>query len=109
MSDNIEHLKKVYGLARDLIRSSECNATSGHRVEVNCDDEPYRALLEHFEAEREAERTILGLVCAECDRNIYRGEQYAGRTGNAAHAWCRDWPKGTTFKTAGETQQGAAK
>ena len=108
MSDDIEKLKKVYDLARTLIHSADCHSTAENWANITCNEEAYSALLEHFEAEREAERTIPGLVCAECDRPIYRGAQYAGRTGNTAHAQCRDWPKGTTFKIAGEAKEGAA-
>ena len=62
----------------------------------------YTALREIIDAEDEAARTIPGLVCAECDRPIYRGDKYAGKGGHAAHANCRNWPKGQAFKTAGE-------
>lgn len=102
-------LKKVYDLTRKLIQSANLHGTSGERASLSCDEEAYSALVEHFEVEREAERIIPGLVCAECDEPIYRGAQYAGKGGHAAHRACRNWPKGTTFKTAGEAQQGAAK
>ncbi len=98
-----ETMGRVVDLARRLIRSSNLHATSGERASLSCDEEPYAALVTIFDAEEEAERTIPGLVCAECDRPIYKGNKYAGRTGNAAHWGCRNWPTGTTFKTAGET------
>jgi len=95
-------LRGIVDHARRLIRSVNLLATSGERATLSCDESAYTALSEHFEAEREAERTIPGLVCAECDQPIYRGAQYAGRTGHAAHRACRNWPKETTFKVAGE-------
>jgi len=93
--------------ARRLIQSADLDSTNGERAGLSCDEAPYRALVQHFEAEREAARTIPGLVCAECDRPIYRGEQYAGKGGHAAHKACRNWPKGTTFKVAGDGEQQA--
>ena len=92
---------RIVDLARRLIQSSDLNTTSGQRAGITCDEEPYSALVAIFEAEREAERLIPGLVCAECDRPIYRGQGYAGKGGHAAHKACRNWPKGTAFKIAG--------
>jgi hypothetical protein len=107
MSTEIERLRGIVDDARRLIRSADLDVTSGHRANLTCDEEPYMALRDLFEAEREAERTIPGLVCTECDQPIYRGAEYAGRTGDAAHRACRNWPKGTTFKVAGEAPVGA--
>lgn len=94
---------------RRLITSVNLDTTSGDRAGLTCDEEPLRALMNIFEAEREAERIIPGLVCAECDGRIYRGERYAGKGGHAAHWSCRVWPVGTEFKVAGSTATGAAR
>jgi hypothetical protein len=97
-----EEALAIVDLARRLVRSSDLKVTTRERARIDCDEEPYAALLSRFEAERVREITIPGLVCVECDRPIYRGSQYAGRTGDAAHKACRNWPAGTTFRTAGE-------
>ena len=104
----LERLRTIGSLARHLIQSADLNTTSGERAGITCDEEPFTALQSIFEAEREAARTIPGFVCAECDRPIYRGVQYAGKGGHAAHKRCRDWPKGTTFKVAGNSERSEA-
>lgn len=97
-----EEALAIVDLARRLIRSSDLHATAGGSAKLTCDEEPYGALLSLFEAEREVERTIPGLVCVECGGKIYRGSKYAGRPRDTAHWACRNWPKETAFKVAGE-------
>lgn len=97
-----EEALAIVDLARRLIRSGILHATAGGLAKLTCNEEPYAALSALFFAEEEAARTIPGLVCTECDRPIYRGSEYAGRTGDAAHKACRNWPKGTTFRKAGD-------
>ena len=95
-------------LARRLVQGSDLGSTGGGHAAITCDEEPYAALAAIFEAEREAERLIPGLVCAECDRPIYKGQEYGGKGGHAAHKACRNWPKGTALKVAGTAQEGPA-
>lgn len=105
MLPTYEEALAIVDLARRLIRSSDLKVTTGppaNRARIDCDDEPREALAALFYTEEEAARTIPGLVCAECDRPIYKGQAYAGRTGDAAHKACRNWPAGTTFADAGK-------
>ncbi len=100
-----EEALAIVDLARRLIRSSDLKVTTGppaNRARIDCDDDPREALFSLFYAEEEAERTIPGLVCAECDRPICKGQTYGGKGGHAAHKACRNWPAGTAFKTAGQ-------
>ena len=103
----IERLRGVVDLARRLVQGSDLGLTGGGHAGITCDEEPLAALVAIFEAEREAERLIPGLVCAECDRPIYRGSAYGGKGGHAAHRACRNWPAGTVLRIAG-AQEGPA-